>query len=164
MLRDDVPERTEEVTENQDEEDKAEDTENVHDVDLVHDLVVVVSHGLELVVLLNSIVNTATIQSFKQALELLRVQKKENFVETEESQKIEQVKLVLGPRIFKDLVEEDARYGYHIDKEITLQVLFGDHFQIANCFLFLIVLVLHEEVADDIDAKADFHHDIDHFS
>ena len=41
MLGDDIPEGAKEVAENQDEKYEAEHSEDVHEVDLVHDLIVI---------------------------------------------------------------------------------------------------------------------------
>ena len=73
MLGDDVPESAQEVREDQDEKYKAEDTEDVHDIDLVHDLVVIIRHRLHPRILLNTVVYAAAVQLLEKALELLRV-------------------------------------------------------------------------------------------
>ena len=54
MLCDDVPEGAEEVTEDEDEEDETEDAEDVHEVDLLHNLVVIFLHRLHLWVIFNA--------------------------------------------------------------------------------------------------------------
>ena len=56
MLCDDVPEGAEEVTEDEDEEDETEDAEDVHEVDLLHNLVVIILHRLQRWVILNTVI------------------------------------------------------------------------------------------------------------
>ena len=97
MLRNDKPDRADEVRENQDKEDQAEDAEDVHEIDLVHDLVIIFSHWLQLVFLLHVAIDTSAIEALQKALELLCIQKEENLVETEQSQQVEQVDLVVRP-------------------------------------------------------------------
>ena len=74
MLRDYVPKSSKEVAQNQNEQDKAKDSEDVHDVDLVHDFVVVFLHRLHARVLFNTVVQASTVQCFEQALEFLGIQ------------------------------------------------------------------------------------------
>ena len=108
MLRDDEPDRPDEVRENQDEENETEDSEDVHQVDLIHDLIVVFSHGLQLVVILNTAIDASTVETLQEALELLCVQQEEHLVKTEETQEVEQVELVLVPAILENFHPEDA--------------------------------------------------------
>ena len=61
MLGDDVPEGAQEVGENQDEKHKAENTEDVHDIDLIHNLVIVIRHWLHTRILLDTVVYAAAI-------------------------------------------------------------------------------------------------------
>ena len=97
MLGDDVPEGTQEVGEDQDEKYEAEDTEDVHDIDLVHDLVIVIGHWLHSRILLNAVVYAAAVELLEEALELLSIEQEKDFVETEETQQVEEVELVLRP-------------------------------------------------------------------
>lgn len=73
VLGDDVPEGAQEVTQDQDEQDKAEHSEDVHYVDLVHNLVVIFAHWLHSWVLFNAIIQAPTVELFEQTLEFLRV-------------------------------------------------------------------------------------------
>lgn len=86
MLCDDVPEGAKEVTEDQDEENETEHTEDIHEVDLIHDLVVVLLHWLHAWILLDTVIETAAVQFLQKALELLSVQQEKHFVETEQAQ------------------------------------------------------------------------------
>ena len=74
VLRDDVPESSKEVAQNQDEENKAEDSEDIHDVDLIHNLVVVFLHGLHSRVLFYTVIQASTVQLLEQSLEFLSIQ------------------------------------------------------------------------------------------
>ena len=62
MLRDDVPKCSQKVAQNQDEQDEAEHSENVHDVDLVHNFVVVLGHWFHARVLFNTVVKAAAVK------------------------------------------------------------------------------------------------------
>lgn len=83
MFRNDKPDSADEVRQDEDEENKAEDSEDVHEVDLVHNLVVVLGHGLQLVILLDPPIDAPAVEALEQALELLGVQEEEHLVETE---------------------------------------------------------------------------------
>ena len=61
MLGDDVPEGTQEIGEDQDEKYEAEDTEDVHDIDLIHNLVDIIRHWLHPRILLNTVVYAAAV-------------------------------------------------------------------------------------------------------
>ena len=165
MLRDDEPDRSDEVGEDEDEEDEAEHTEDVHQVDLVHDLVVIFGHWLQFVVLLDSTIDTTTIEALEQTLEFLRIQKEEHFIETEESQQVEQIKLILRPGVLEDLVEEDARDGEQVDEEVALQVSLSNALEVAHAPLatLFVIPILHEEMADDVNAEAHLHDNVDYF-
>ena len=162
VFRDDEPDGADEVRQDQDKKDQAEDAEDVHEIDLVHDLVIVFSHWLQLVFFLHVSVDTSAVEALQEALELLRIQKEENLVETEKSQQVEQVNLVVCPVILEDLDPEDARNGDEVDEEVALEVPFRDALEVAHAALstLVIILELHEEVANDIDAEAHFHDDI----
>ena len=97
MLGDDVPEGTKEVGEDQDEKNQAEDTEDVHDIDLVHNLVIIIRHGLHTWILLNAVVYAAAIELLEEALELLSIQQEKDLVETEKTQQVKEIELVLRP-------------------------------------------------------------------
>lgn len=97
MLGDDVPEGTKEVGEDQDEKNQAEDTEDVHDIDLVHNLVIIIRHGLHTWILLYAVVYAAAIELLEEALELLSIQQEKDLVETEKTQQVKEIELVLRP-------------------------------------------------------------------
>ena len=97
MLGDDVPEGTQEIGEDQDEKYEAEDTEDVHDIDLIHNLVVIIRHWLHPRILLNTVVYAAAVKLLEKALELLRVQQEKDLVQTEETEQVEEIELVLRP-------------------------------------------------------------------
>ena len=78
MLGDDIPEGAEEVTQNEDEKDQAEHSEDIHDVDLLHDLVVVKARRLHPRVLLNRFVNATAVDFLEERLELLSVEQEQH--------------------------------------------------------------------------------------
>ena len=165
VLRNDEPDGADEVRQDEDEKDESEHSEDVHEVDLVHDLVVVLGHGLQLIILLDPPIDASAVEALEQTLELLGVQEEEHFVKTEQAQQIEQVKLVLRPRVLEDLDKPDSRDGQDVDEEVAFQIPFGDALEISNASLatFLVVLVLHEEVADDVNSEAHLHDDVNDF-
>ena len=97
MLGDDIPEGTKEVGEDQDEKYQAENTEDVHDIDLVHNLVIIIRHGLHTWILLYAVVYAAAIKLLEEALELLSIQQEKDLVETEKTQQVKEIELVLRP-------------------------------------------------------------------
>lgn len=62
MLGDDIPDDAQEVTETQDEEDEAEDAEYVHNIDLLHDSIVIFFHRLHQRLFLDASINSAAVQ------------------------------------------------------------------------------------------------------
>ena len=97
-------------------------------------------------------------------MELLRVQEEEDLVEAEESQQVQQVELLVRPRVLEDEVEGEAGDGDHVHQEVALQVSLCNELEITDDSLLFNVLVLHEEVPDDVQSETDFHDGIYDYS
>lgn len=69
MHGDNKPYGAEEVAENEDEKDQADHSEDVHDVDLLHDLVFVFAHRMHIRVILDSSVNATVVNFLEESLE-----------------------------------------------------------------------------------------------
>ena len=159
MLGDDVPDGSQEVGQDQDEDDQSEHSEDVHDDDLDHDLIVVF-----FVVLLaggvagDCCVQTRTEHGLDDALEGLDIQNGEHLLDTEQSQAVEQNDLVISDiAIFQELLQREGRQSEHVKHEGARDVAAGDLLDVAHRLLQLLILVLSDEGDEHVDQEEDLH-------
>lgn len=94
-LGNDIPDSTKEVGEDKDEKDKSENLEDVHDDDLLHDLVVIfLAVFLSLRVLLDARVKSLAVVVLDDALHILNLNNLEQSLETEKSKHVQQVQVL----------------------------------------------------------------------
>ena len=89
-IRRNVPQGAQDIGEEEDENNETEYSENVHDVNLLHDLVIVFSvRFADIAIGLDGIIQSRSVNAFKQILELLQVQNWQEFAKSYPSANIQ---------------------------------------------------------------------------
>ena len=158
VLGNDEPDCADEVGEHEDEDNEAKNAEDIHNIDLLHDFVIVFLVVLLVsLVVLNWLIELSSIDGFYKYLETLSVDDCDRAHQPQQAQQVQQAEFVPGDFPPEKLLERYGRNSDYLNKEAPFQVSDRDESQITDRLPIFIILILQEESLEDINEEEGLH-------